>query len=82
MSHNFRIPITEPAEDILDQIESTVSEHGLMLKRGKAEDVILGRGFRVALRFRPNLVEVEIQEKPFIVPWSQVEAKIRAFFTA
>lgn len=80
MSHLFRIPIQAPADDVLDQIESTVSDHGLTLTRGVAEDTITGRGFKVALRFRADEVEVEVQEKPFLVPWSQVEAKIRAFF--
>lgn len=80
MSHTFKIPLKFPKEDVLEHIETTLPEHGLKLVRTDNGARISGRGFEGLVRFAGSDMVVEVTDKPFIVPWSLVEAKLKAFF--
>ena len=81
MSHTFKIPLKVAKEDVLDHIESTLPEHGLTLVRTDDGARISGRGFKGCVRFAGRDMVIEVTDKPFIVPWSLVESKLKAFFS-
>ena len=77
MSHTFRIPLTRTKADLLALAEPVLVKQGMNLVRTESGAEFSGQGFAGSLSFTDTETIVEITAKPFIVPWSLVESKLR-----
>ena len=80
MSHKFKIPLTKPKEQLMQDAATLLPKNGFQFTPDTNGGKISGNGFEGRICFTETEIEVEITKKPFIAPWSLVELKIRGFF--
>lgn len=80
MSHTFRIPMTKPQAQLMQDAVTLLPQNGFKFVPGENGGTISGHGFEGCVRFTGQELEVEITKKPLIAPWSMVESKIKGFF--
>ena len=86
MAHSFSITLSDEVSAILGKVEVAITSNGGSFQGNEENGIFLGK---TPLGFikgeycctAAKKIEVTIVEKPFFVPYSVIELKIREYFT-
>lgn len=78
---NFSIPFSKPAEEILSKAKATIeSQNGIFTgnqNAGNFDVSVLGNTVKGTYKVEGNNLQIEITEKPFLVPCSMIESFLK-----
>jgi hypothetical protein len=79
----FELPITRTPKDIFDQAIGLAAEHGFNVLGDETGGTFEGHGVRGSFHFNVNRDQmlVNILDKPWILPMSVIESKVKELFT-
>jgi len=86
MAHSFSITLSDEVSAVLGKVEAAITSNGGSFEGNEKDGIFLGKtplGFiKGEYCFTAaREIEVTIVEKPFFVPYSVIELKIREYFT-
>jgi len=77
----IRLSKPEQLEKALAQLASEAAKHGISFEYNLAKGSASGRGFAGHYAVHPDHIMVTVTKKPFIVPGSVVEEKVKKYWT-
>jgi len=80
MSKTFTIQANEPIESILKRARETAARHDAKLEGDTQKGTFSGAGVKGVYETDGSNIHITITDKPFVIPMSLVESKIRDFF--
>jgi hypothetical protein len=81
MSHTFTVPLTgRSPSDLVAKVKEAAEDAGAHFAGDEHSGTFSGNGVVAKYEMLSNEVLITLTEKPFIAPWSFVEARIREFF--
>lgn len=81
MAKTFTFPLTTTADDMLAQASKAAHDVGAVFQGDAAAGTFEAGGVEGTYKVIGNEVSITIADKPFFVPWSMVEEKLKEFFT-
>ena len=80
MSKSFDIPLKGPPDDIIAHAREMAERHGVHFIGDAKAGRFAGHGVEGSYRIDGAILSVQVAKKPFILPWSLIEARLREFF--
>jgi len=80
MAKSFTFPLTVSPDSLLAKAKAVAQEGGVSFVGDTTGGRFEGKGVQGEYRVEGTHVTVTILSKPFLAPWSVIEAKVRAFF--
>lgn len=86
MSHTFKVAVSEEISSIVKRVETAITGSGGIFEGDATKGVFRGRSVMGLIKgeycsVAGNELRITITDKPFIVPYSVIEARIRKYFT-
>lgn len=80
MSKRFEFPLSKTPEATFAEVRQTAHSNGLRFSGDAQKGQFHGLGVRGHYSICDGMIAIHIVEKPFLLPWSIVEAGIRQYF--
>ena len=80
MSKSFSVPFTGDAASLLGRARKAAAENGAQVTGDTNKGTFSGRGVEGSYTVSGNTVNVTVDKKPMIIPWSLVESQLKQFF--
>jgi hypothetical protein len=80
MSKSFSVPFTGDAASLLERARKTAADNGAQVTGDTNKGTFSGRGVEGSYTVSGNAVNVTVDKKPMIIPWSLVESQLKQFF--
>ncbi len=80
MSKTFEVKLKCPAEDVIKRARKASSENGVRFHGNAKTGHFSGHGIEGHYHIVEDVLSLRVTKKPFVVPWSLIESKFRAFF--
>ncbi len=80
MSKSFSVPFTGDAPSLLARARKTATDNGAQITGDTNKGTFSGRGVEGSYTVSGNTVNVTVDKKPVIIPWSLVESQLKQFF--
>lgn len=82
MAKTFTIPFTGDAGTALARARSVAQQYGGQLTGDATRGTFSGQGVKGRYEVTGNVIQMTIDEKPFVIPWPVLESQIKKFFQA
>ncbi|MGZ8217279.1 hypothetical protein [Methylomagnum sp.] len=80
MSKSFEVKLNRDPDEIIAQARAAAHKNGIQFSGDGQTGHFVGHGIEGSYLILDDILSVEIAKKPFIVPWSMIESKLRDFF--
>ncbi len=80
MSKSFSVNFTGDAASLLARARKTAADNGAQVSGDTNKGSFSGRGVEGSYTVSGNTVNVTVDKKPMIIPWSLVESQLKQFF--
>ena len=80
MSKTIRVEMKKPKDEVLRQAKDLLRTNGIQHEILEDSGSFSGDGFSGNFRFGLDFVDIEITQKPMLVPWFAVESRIKSYF--
>jgi len=80
MSKSFSVPFTGDPSSLLERARKAAADNGAQVVGDTNKGTFSGRGVEGSYTVSGNIVNVTVDKKPMIIPWSLVESQLRQFF--
>ena len=80
MAKTFKLEIRTTADEMLKRAKDEAGKSGATVTGDTSSGKFSGSGVEGTYKVVGDSVEITIEKKPFIVPMSLVESKVRKFF--
>ena len=80
MSKSFSVNFTGDANALLARARKTAADNGAQVTGDTNKGTFSGRGVEGSYTVSGNTVNVTVDKKPMIIPWSLVESQLKQFF--
>ena len=80
MSKSFSVNFTGDATSLLERARKTAADNGAQVTGDTNKGSFSGRGVEGSYTVSGNTVNVTVDKKPMIIPWSLVESQLKQFF--
>ncbi|CAL1240364.1 hypothetical protein [Candidatus Methylocalor cossyra] len=80
MSKSFQVKLNRPAAEILAQAQEAARANGIHFGGDGEAGTFAGHGIEGSYRIDGDILSVHISKKPFLLPWSVIESRLRIFF--
>ncbi len=80
MAKKFSVKITTSPATLLEKASKIASQKGATFKGDTASGSFEGHGVEGEYKVEGETMQVTINKKPLIAPWSLVESKVKGFF--
>lgn len=80
MSKSFSVNFTGDATSLLERARKTATDNGAQVTGDTNKGAFSGRGVEGSYAVNGNTVNITVDKKPMIVPWSLVESQLKQFF--
>lgn len=81
MAKSFSIITTAPIKTLLLKGKEAAEQNGVMFTGDTTSGSFQGKGFAGEYRTQGKTLFVTLSQKPFFIPWSVAEAKLREFLS-
>lgn len=81
MAKSFRIIMTVPIEALLLKSKESAEQNAVMFTGDTTSGSFQGRNFAGEYRTEGETLFITLSQKPFFIPWSVAEAKVREFLS-
>ncbi len=82
MSNTITIPIQGSVDRILAKAADEAAENGFAFTGNSHGGVIASEDYRITYEVHDRVLVLKVEDKPFYVPMSAIEAKIRDWLEA
>jgi hypothetical protein len=80
MSKSFSVNFSGDAASLLARASKTAADNGAQVIGDAHGGTFSGRGVEGSYTVNGNTVNVTVDKKPVIIPWSLVESQLKQFF--
>ncbi len=80
MSKSFSIPFIGDTTSLLERARKAAADNGAQVTGDTHKGTFSGRGVEGSYTVSGNTVNVTVDKKPMIIPWSLVESQLKQFF--
>jgi hypothetical protein len=80
MAKTFSVKISTSPEHLLQKASEIASRKGAKFRGDTSSGCFEGHGVAGEYQVEGNTMQVTINKKPFIAPWSVVESTVKGFF--
>ena len=80
MSHTFTITLSQDSATIVDKAKAMLIESGNKFTGDSSKGSFSGSGIAGTYHISGNVATITIDKKPFVIPMSLVESKVREYF--
>ena len=81
MAKSFSIIMAAPIEALLLKAKEAAEQNGVMFTGDTTSGSFQGNGFAGEYKTQGETLFVTLSQKPFFIPWSVAEAKVREFLS-
>lgn len=80
MSKSFSVNFSGDATSLLERARKAAADNGAQVSGDANQGTFSGRGVEGSYTVSGNTVNVTVDKKPMIIPWSLVESQLKQFF--
>lgn len=80
MSKSFEFQLKQSPDALIAQAKEAARNNGIHFEGDGQTGHFAGHGIEGSYLVLENTLSVQVAKKPFIMPWSLIEAKLRDFF--
>lgn len=80
MSKIFRVSLSRTKAEVLREASRLLRENSMEHAMTESGGSFTAKGFTGSFRIMEGHAEIEITQKPLLVPWFAIESKIKSYF--
>jgi hypothetical protein len=80
MSKSFEIKLNRDPKEFLAKARDMAHSHGVQFESNGQTGQFAGHGIEGSFLILEDTLSIQISKKPFIMPWSVIEATVRKYF--
>lgn len=80
MSKSFEFKLHSDPDDVIARARLAARENGVIFEGDGQTGRFAGHGIEGSYLILEDTLSLKISKKPFIMPWSLIEASVRKFF--
>jgi hypothetical protein len=82
MNKPIQVKLTRPPDEIIAQAREAATSHGIRFAGDEQTGHFEGHGIEGSYWIMDEVLSIRILKKPFILPWSLIEMKVRDYFAS
>lgn len=80
MSKSIQLKLNSAPDEVVARAKTAASHHGVRFVGDEQTGHFEGHGIEGSYWIVEDMISIRILKKPFIIPWSLIEAKVRDYF--